>query len=96
MLLSLLHRYAVLDLTKGDWEGQVAAAGTEWVVGRYDEVRVGVYNTPLFGGVRNVHIGIDIGGPVGTPVLAVSDGIVHSAGCEMRLHSLLHPPHCIT
>ena len=70
----------MLDLTKGDWVGQVSASGTKWVVGKYDEVRVGVYNTPLFGGVRNVHVGIDIGGPVGTPVLAVADGSFHSVG----------------
>lgn len=65
-------------MTQGGWEEQ--AAESEWTVGKYDEVREGVYTTPLFGGVRNVHIGIDIGGPVGTPVMAVGKGTVHSAG----------------
>ena len=49
-------------------------------VGRYDEVRIGVYNTELFGGNRCVHMGIDIGGPVGTPVRSVADGTVAFSG----------------
>jgi murein DD-endopeptidase MepM/ murein hydrolase activator NlpD len=70
--------YKVLDLTKGDWEAEAGLA--EWTIGKYDEVREGVYNTPLFGGVRNVHIGLDVGGPVGTAVMAIAGGTVHSAG----------------
>lgn len=31
---------------------------------------------------RTVHVGIDLGGPVGTPVHAFADGIIHSAGCN--------------
>ena len=61
-----------------------------WDVGRYDERRRNMYTTALFGnaskeidgyeGVRDVHIGLDIGGPVGTAVFAPLDGVVHSFG----------------
>lgn len=52
-------------------------------VGKYDEDRRGMYTSSLFGRdnyQRTVHVGIDIGGPVGTAVYAFEDGIVHSAG----------------
>ena len=62
-----------------------------WGIGKYDENRDGgMYNSDLFddldntidgyGGRRTVHLGIDLGGPVGTPVHAFCDGIVHSVG----------------
>jgi hypothetical protein len=45
---------------------------------RFDEVRPTLYDTEMFqdsakevdgfAGVRDVHVGLDIGGPVGTPV----------------------------
>lgn len=50
-----------------------------WSVGRYDEDRV-IYTTPLFGGVRTVHVGVDLGGPEGTAVHAPADGEVIHAG----------------
>ena len=56
-------------------------------VGRYDEDRLGMYTSSLFGDSnsdddrrRTVHAGIDIGAPVGTEVYAFEDGIVHSVG----------------
>ena len=36
-----------------------------------------MYTAPLFEGQRTVHMGIDLGGPVGTPVHAFFDGTVH-------------------
>jgi len=61
-----------------------------WDVGKYDERRAGMYTTSLFendtnaidgyAGVRDVHIGLDVGGPVGTPVYAPADGVVHAFG----------------
>ena len=62
--------YTVLDLTDGSWE----SPETEFSIGKYDEVRPNLYNTELFGGERNVHMGIDIGGPVGTPCMGFMDG----------------------
>jgi murein DD-endopeptidase MepM/ murein hydrolase activator NlpD len=62
----------------------------QWSIGKYDENRVGMYSSELFqdtsytidgyGGQRTVHLGIDLGAPVGTKVYAFWDGIVHSAG----------------
>lgn len=52
-----------------------------WSIGRYDEDRV-IYTQALFAGVapRTIHMGIDLGGPVGTPVYAVGEGQVLFAG----------------
>jgi murein DD-endopeptidase MepM/ murein hydrolase activator NlpD len=52
-------------------------------VGKYNERRPGMYLTELFlesEGVRDIHIGVDIAAPVGTPVLAFFDGRVHLSG----------------
>jgi murein DD-endopeptidase MepM/ murein hydrolase activator NlpD len=59
-------------------------------VGRYDENRVGMYVSEMFGdqensidgyaGARTLHMGIDLGGPVGTKVHAFTDGTIHSIG----------------
>lgn len=62
----------------------------DYAVGRYDENRINLYKSDLFddetnvidgfAGARTVHIGIDLDGPLGTPIYAFTDGIVHSAG----------------
>lgn len=68
----------------------------QWAIGKYDENRDGgMYESDLFddlentidryGGRRTVHLGMDLGGPVGTPVHAFSDGIVHSVGYNPQL-----------
>jgi len=49
-------------------------------IGRYNEDRVGMYVHDLFEGQRTVHMGIDIGAPLHTPVFAFWDGIVFAAG----------------
>lgn len=64
----------VLDLS-GPWP----ADAPTWSIGRYDEIR-GVYDQPLFGGRRTLHMGVDLGGPVGTPVRAFAAGEVVYAG----------------
>ncbi len=68
--------YTVLDLSGGTW----TPPNTEYSVGKYDEVRPNMYNTELFGGTRLIHMGIDIGGPVGTPCMAFADGEVSHFG----------------
>ena len=45
-------------------------------VGRYDERRPGMYSTPLFEGVRDHHVGLDLGAPAQTPVHAFDEGSV--------------------
>ena len=70
--------------------GQHTAAA--YTIGRYDEPRVGLYASDHFdnlqnsiesyAGRRNVHVGIDLGGPVGTPVHAFTAGFVHAVGVK--------------
>lgn len=63
---------AVFDFTGGyDPHRQRPLYG----IGRYDEKRPGMYGAALFEhGARDVHMGIDIGAPAGTEVLAYDDG----------------------
>jgi peptidoglycan LD-endopeptidase LytH len=66
-----------------------------YYVGRYDENRVGLYESDLFddttnaidgySGRRTVHMGIDLAGPVGTPVYAFYQGTIHAAGYNSAL-----------
>jgi len=49
-------------------------------VGRYNEKRGDMYKTPLFEGTRNIHMGIDFFGPVGTPVHSFCAGKIHLLG----------------
>lgn len=66
----------VLDLSTSTPYG---SPDSIWTVGRYDEIR-GIYTTDLFSDGRTLHVGIDLGGPVGTPVHAFMDGIIHAVG----------------
>lgn len=68
-VLRLPPTYLVRDFTNGPDDRKA-----EYDVGRYDELRTGLYTTPLFDGTRCLHVGIDLGGPVGTPVMAYDDG----------------------
>jgi len=68
--------YTILDLTNDSWN----SPETEFSIGRYDEFRPDMYNTSIFGGIRNIHMGIDIGGPVGTSCLVFMDGEISHFG----------------
>lgn len=64
-------------------------------IGRYDENRVGLYESPLFhvqdpSEQRTVHVGMDLDGPVGTPVHAFYHGLVHSVGYNPDLGDYGH------
>ena len=67
--------YDVLDLTGAPQPPRTSM----WSVGRYDEDRA-IYTQALFAGARTVHVGLDLGGPAGTPVHAWTDGVVLHAG----------------
>jgi len=55
-----------------------------FAIGRYDELRPTLYQAELFtqGGAesRCVHMGIDIGGPVGAELFAWTDSVVYAQG----------------
>lgn len=56
----------------------------ERAVGRYDEVREGMYRADLFEGSRKVHMGIDLWAGAGTPVFAFREGEVVYLGDNRR------------
>ena len=68
--------YTVLDLSEGHWD----SPENDFSIGKYDELRPGIYNSEIFGGERFLHVGIDIGGPVGTPCMAFMDGEISHFG----------------
>ena len=68
-VVSLPEEYDILDLTSGE----VPSHSSEFAIGKYDEVRKGLYETELFEGGRFIHMGIAIGGPVGTPCMAFTE-----------------------
>lgn len=84
-IVILPKNYIVNDLTK---KAASIPDGT-WSIGRYDEIRESMYDQEMFkdeaksiggfSGIRDVHVGLDIGGPVGTPVMAWFRGsVIHS------------------
>jgi hypothetical protein len=61
-----------------------------FTIGKYDENRMKLYSSELFqdsdnsisgyDGARTLHVGIDLGAPVGVNVYSFWDGVVHSVG----------------
>ena len=49
-------------------------------IGKYNEKRKSMYTAPLFGGVRDIHVGIDIAAPIHTPVYNFFDGEIFLFG----------------
>ena len=75
-IVDLPDNYTVLDLSVNPW----IPSKTEFSIGKYDEVRPEMYVTPIFKGIRNIHVGIDINGPIGTPCMAFTDGLISHFG----------------
>mmetsp|Transcript_1701 Transcript_1701/g.2286 ORF Transcript_1701/g.2286 Transcript_1701/m.2286 type:complete len:229 (-) Transcript_1701:42-728(-) len=79
----------VRDFTKTGTAEEPLAEGT-YDIGRYNELRPGMYVSELYqdqkneiegyNGERNIHMGLDIGGPAGTPVHSFADGTIHCYG----------------
>jgi len=64
-----------------DFTGEITSEyATPWVVGRYAEHRPAMYTQGLFGGSRTLHMGIDLGGPVGVAVHAFDAGHILHVG----------------
>ena len=75
-VVHLPDEYEVRDFTTGDY----SPSKLEYDIGRYDELRPGMYATELFAGARFLHVGIDIGAPVGTPCMAFANGEISHFG----------------
>jgi len=80
-----LSRWWLLRRQLGRWIPLVAPPRD---VGRYNECRADMYKRTVasvgesggFGGARNIHIGVDLGAPAGTPVRNFLDGTIHKFG----------------
>ena len=75
-VVDLPSEYTILDLSVNPWK----PSKTEFSIGKYDEIRPNMYTTPIFAGIRNIHMGLDINGPTGTPCMAFADGIISHFG----------------
>lgn len=66
-----------------------------YTIGKYDENRLKLYSSELFqdslnsisgyDGARTLHVGVDLGGPVGENVHSFWGGVVHSVGYNSEL-----------
>lgn len=70
--------YEIYDFTGGYDPNRKRSS--PYGIGKYNEQRKGMYLTAIFGGVRDVHMGIDIAAPVGTPVHAFHEGEIFLLG----------------
>jgi murein DD-endopeptidase MepM/ murein hydrolase activator NlpD len=80
-VIELPPGYEVYDFTRGYDPNRALAS--PYGIGRYDEDRRGMYDAALFRGpegARTVHMGIDIGAPLGTAVHAFFAGEIFLVG----------------
>ena len=77
-VIELADDYWVHDFTRGYDEDFICPYPHS--IGRYDEIRPGMYTQALFEGKRDLHMGIDIGAPIGEKIYAFSNCVVHSMG----------------
>ena len=78
-VIDLGENYEVYDFTKGYDAERVLAC--PYGVGRYDEHRPGMYEGEQFlEDRRDVHVGVDLVGPVGEPVHAFYAGSIFKLG----------------
>lgn len=76
-VIHLPDDYAVLDFSK---HKEASFPKSQYSIGKYNEVRPHLYQAEQYEGGRNIHMGVDIGGPVGTPVHAFYSGEIFLFG----------------
>jgi murein DD-endopeptidase MepM/ murein hydrolase activator NlpD len=76
--MQLPERLPIVDFSRPVSDEEVERL--VYAVGRYDEVRPYAYTAPQYGGVRNIHVGIDLFAPVATPIHAFADGEIYRVG----------------
>ena len=74
-VINLPSDYYIHDFTEGD---DPIPDNFQYSVGRYNEVRKEIYRSEIFlEGQRNIHMGIDIAGPVNEPVHSFCEGVLY-------------------
>lgn len=76
--MQLPQDYEVYDFSQGYDPNRVLR--TPFGVGKYAEKRQAMYTTELFSGERNIHMGIDLGAPVGTEIFSFYAGEIFRFG----------------
>jgi murein DD-endopeptidase MepM/ murein hydrolase activator NlpD len=80
-VIHLPENYEIFDFTLG--YDPFRALKSPFGIGRYNEKRAGMYSSEIFlssGEPRNIHVGIDIGAPVGTDIHSFADGEIFLSG----------------
>ncbi len=73
-IVELPKDYEVYDFTQGYDEFRILKS--PFGVGKYNEKRKNMYKGDLYVDQRDIHMGIDIGGPVGTPIHSFYEGSI--------------------
>lgn len=72
-VIDLPEDYEVYDFTTGYDPDRIRAS--EYGIGRYNEKRPSMYSHEMYqGNQRDIHMGVDIAAPVGTPIKSFYDG----------------------
>jgi peptidoglycan LD-endopeptidase LytH len=80
-VIALPADYVVFDFSRDVTFDPFRVTTSIFSIGKYNEKRPAVYTTRLFtAGQRDIHMGIDIGAPVGTTVHAFYDGTIFMQG----------------
>ena len=78
-VIDLPDDYEVYDFTEGYDPDRIRAS--EYGVGRYNEKRPSMYSHEMYKeDLRDIHMGIDIAAPVGTPIKSFYDGEIFLFG----------------
>lgn len=77
-VIDLPKNYEVYDFSKGYDPERMRSS--EYGIGRYNEKRPSMYNQELFSDNRDIHMGIDIAAPVGTPIKSFYQGEIFLYG----------------
>lgn len=77
-VIPLPKEYEIYDFSEGYDPNRTLSH--PYGIGRYDELRPGMYKGEQFEGIRNIHVGIDIGCPAHTAVNVFFDGTVFKLG----------------